>query len=70
MTSYEDDPVPTPCISICKMDRALGTAAERAAGGLCVGCLRTIDEIVDWGKASDDEKRAIVAAIDGRRLDG
>ena len=67
MASYDDDPIASPCISICKMDRGRGTAAERAAGGLCVGCLRTIDEIVDWGKASDDEKRTIVAAIDRRR---
>ena len=67
MASYDDDPVASPCISICKMDRNLGTVAERAAGGLCVGCLRTIEEIVDWGKASDDRKRAIVAAIDRRR---
>ena len=43
-------PVPSPCISLCEMD---------AATGLCRGCLRTIDEIVAWGSASDEAKRAV-----------
>jgi len=65
MMSFDD--VPSPCISICKMNPILGTADERAAGGLCVGCLRTIDEIIEWGTATDDRKRAIVAAASSRR---
>jgi predicted Fe-S protein YdhL (DUF1289 family) len=44
------DPVPSPCISVCRMDRATG---------LCEGCFRTLDEIAEWGLASDQEKRAI-----------
>ena len=43
-------PVPSPCISLCEMDKATG---------LCRGCLRTIDEIVAWGSAGDEDKRAI-----------
>jgi len=43
-------PVPSPCINVCEMD---------AATGLCRGCLRTIDEIVAWGAAGDDYKRAV-----------
>ena len=43
-------PVPSPCISLCEMDQATG---------LCRGCLRTIDEIVAWGSAGDDYKRAV-----------
>jgi hypothetical protein len=31
--------------------------------GLCRGCLRTIDEIVAWGTASEDYKRAVWAEI-------
>jgi predicted Fe-S protein YdhL (DUF1289 family) len=27
--------------------------------GLCEGCLRTIDEIVAWGRADDAYKRAV-----------
>ena len=46
--------VPSPCVSLCKMD------VERQ---YCMGCLRTIDEIIDWGGASEDHKRAVWAAI-------
>jgi predicted Fe-S protein YdhL (DUF1289 family) len=51
-------PVPSPCISLCEMD---------AKTGLCMGCQRTIDEIVAWGAASDDQRRAVWREIDQRR---
>jgi len=53
-------PVPSPCISLCEMDQKTG---------LCRGCLRTIDEIVAWGGASDDTKRAVWAQIRRREAD-
>ncbi|MBB3223918.1 DUF1289 domain-containing protein [Pseudoduganella umbonata] len=31
--------------------------------GFCEGCLRSIDEIVAWGKADDDYKRAVWAQL-------
>jgi predicted Fe-S protein YdhL (DUF1289 family) len=43
------DFVPSPCISVCRMD---------PASGLCEGCFRTLDEIAGWSRASEDEKRA------------
>jgi uncharacterized protein len=46
--------VPSPCISVCRMD---------AATGWCEGCFRTLDEIASWGMASDDEKRALWAEL-------
>ncbi len=49
-------PVPSPCINLCEM----------APNGLCKGCLRTIDEIVQWGSASEATKRAVWAAIHER----
>ena len=61
-----DDSPPSPCISVCRMDPAAGSAADRAAGGLCVGCGRTLDEIIEWGKASDARKRAILRAVAAR----
>jgi len=67
VTPDEDDPPTSPCISICKMDPVRGSSDDRAAGGLCVGCLRTIGEIVEWGSASDDRKRDILAAVAARR---
>lgn len=47
-------PPPSPCISLCKMDQD---------SGLCQGCLRTIDEIIQWSAADDDFKRAVWAEI-------
>ncbi|NHZ90109.1 DUF1289 domain-containing protein [Massilia sp. CCM 8733] len=51
-------PVPSPCISLCEM--APDTASCK---GLCRGCLRTLDEIVAWGTAADEYKRAVWAEI-------
>nr|WP_314546466.1 DUF1289 domain-containing protein [uncultured Massilia sp.] len=50
----QQTPVPSPCISLCKMSPDTG---------LCEGCLRTIDEICAWGTADDATKRAIWAEI-------
>ena len=66
MTTASDTP-PSPCISLCRMDPERGSVAERAAGGLCIGCLRTIDEIVEWGMASDRRKHEVLDAIASRR---
>lgn len=51
-------PVPSPCISLCRMDEA---------GVLCIGCQRTLDEIAAWSRLDDDGKRAVWAAIGRRR---
>ena len=50
----QQTPVPSPCINVCRMVPETG---------LCEGCLRTIDEIVAWGSAGDDYKRAVWAEI-------
>ena len=43
-------PVPSPCISVCRMS---------AATGLCEGCFRTLEEIAAWG-GLDERRRRIV----------
>ena len=48
----------SPCIKVCSMD---------AATGLCVGCLRTLDEIAGWVEFSDAERAAIAQALPTRR---
>ena len=53
-------PVPSPCINLCEMD---------PASGYCRGCMRTIDEIVAWGQASEQAKRAIWEQIRAREND-
>ena len=50
--------VASPCINVCRMD---------AANALCVGCWRTLDEIARWSRTSDDDRRAILAAVEQRR---
>jgi predicted Fe-S protein YdhL (DUF1289 family) len=56
----QQTPVPSPCISLCKMSPQTG---------LCEGCLRTIDEIVAWGGASDEFKRTVWGEIRRREAD-
>jgi predicted Fe-S protein YdhL (DUF1289 family) len=49
--------VPSPCISICRMN---------PANGFCRGCLRTIDEVAAWGRMNDADKRGVWRAIELR----
>jgi len=44
-------------MSVCQMDEATG---------LCVGCLRTLDEIAQWGNANAAFKRTVWANIEAR----
>ncbi|MFM9915682.1 MAG: DUF1289 domain-containing protein [Rhizobacter sp.] len=52
--------VPSPCVGVCQMDEA---------AGWCTGCLRTRDEITDWGTLVDRDKLAIWKRLTQRRLD-
>jgi predicted Fe-S protein YdhL (DUF1289 family) len=38
-----------------------------AASGLCIGCLRTLDEIAEWSVLDADAKLSVLAALPGRR---
>lgn len=49
--------VPSPCISVCRMSEETG---------LCEGCWRTLDEIIQWSGVDDPAKRAIWAQIEQR----
>ncbi len=50
--------IPSPCGSVCRMNESTG---------LCEGCYRTIEEIVQWSSADDVGKRAIWTRIKQRR---
>ncbi len=52
-------PVPSPCVDICQM---------HAATGWCGGCLRTIDEVVAWGRMADADKQVVWQQLPGRRV--
>ena len=50
--------LPSPCIGVCRLD---------PAEGVCIGCLRTIDEIAAWPDASPAEQFQIVLQLRIRR---
>jgi hypothetical protein len=52
-----DAPAVSPCIKVCTLDPASTT---------CLGCGRTLDEIARWGRASEPERRAILALLPER----
>ena len=56
-TMKPGEPVPSPCMSVCRMD---------AVTGFCEGCLRTLDEIADWSGLDDDGKRGVWQLIEKR----
>ncbi|WP_082760114.1 DUF1289 domain-containing protein [Agrobacterium bohemicum] len=50
----------TPCINICSLN---------TPDGSCAGCYRSIDEIMNWSRYTDDERRKIMNDLP-RRSDG
>ena len=50
--------VVTPCIKVCFMDEA---------SGLCLGCLRTLDEIGGWTSYSDAVRARLMDELPARR---
>lgn len=53
--------VPSPCDKTCLVDPATQ---------LCIGCLRTVDEIARWSAMSNGERARVLEAIAQRRRDG
>jgi predicted Fe-S protein YdhL (DUF1289 family) len=45
------DPLASPCVRNCCLDE----------GNVCMGCGRTLEEIIAWGTASDADKAATLA---------
>jgi len=41
--------VDSPCIKVCKLDYSKE---------YCIACLRTIEQIKNWSKMTDEQKRA------------
>jgi uncharacterized protein len=44
------EPVPSPCVRNCCLDKA----------DICLGCFRTMSEIVGWSQANNQEREAIL----------
>lgn len=45
--------VASPCISVCALDK----------DDVCMGCSRTGQEIMNWGKMSNDERREVLKKV-------
>jgi uncharacterized protein len=49
--------IESPCTGVCKLD----------ASQVCLGCLRSIDEIIAWPAADEDTRKRILRAVVARR---
>ena len=55
------DNTASPCIGVCELDHRLG---------ICLGCLRTGDEIAGWSRFDPEQRRRVLdrlAALKTRR---
>lgn len=50
--------IPSPCTAVCQLD---------PKSGLCIGCLRTVEEIGAWSMASDAERLEMLGRLKDRR---
>ncbi|QLF92750.1 DUF1289 domain-containing protein [Pseudomonas sp. ABC1] len=46
----KEKPVASPCVSICALDQL----------DICIGCQRSIDEILRWSRMNNDERREVL----------
>ncbi len=56
-TIWERDEIDSPCVKLCVI---------HPEARLCVGCLRTIDEITSWSRLSADTRADIMADLPAR----
>jgi predicted Fe-S protein YdhL (DUF1289 family) len=54
---WKRDEIQSPCVKLCTIH-----PEER----LCVGCLRTIDEITAWSRLSHEARAALMEELPGR----
>ena len=45
----------TPCIAACKNE-----------GGICIGCKRTITEIIEWKSMTDEKRDKVMDRLSGK----
>jgi len=58
MKDEGDQPVSTPCVKVCVVEPRTR---------LCIGCLRSIDEIAGWSRMTEAQRQEIMAALPGRK---
>ena len=50
----------TPCVAVCQIN---------PKSGFCMGCYRTLKEIAQWGKFSEDERQALLSELERRKAE-
>lgn len=50
--------IDSPCVNVCQMSRE---------HRLCIGCLRTLDEIARWSVMEDEERIRVLGTVAERR---
>jgi predicted Fe-S protein YdhL (DUF1289 family) len=55
----KEKPVASPCVSICSLDE----------DDVCIGCHRSADEILAWGKMDNAQRRETIAKSEQRARD-
>lgn len=55
----DSEKVNSPCIRQCCLDQQ----------DICLGCYRSLQEILDWAAGSNDEKRATMARVAVRKAE-
>lgn len=54
---WKREEIESPCVKICVI---------HPAARLCTGCLRSLDEIAQWGRMSTTERQQVMAELPGR----
>lgn len=54
---WQRDEIQSPCINICVV---------HPEARICTGCYRSIDEITQWSKLSNDARAEVIATLPGR----
>lgn len=51
--------ITSPCVSICCLDEH----------DICLGCYRSCDEITQWGKMNNEQRKAVMKKVAEREQD-
>ncbi|MFN7270159.1 MAG: DUF1289 domain-containing protein [Cereibacter sp.] len=54
---WKRDEIPSPCVKLCMV---------HPEEGICVGCLRTIEEITAWSRLTPEARAAVMADLPAR----
>lgn len=54
---WKRDEIASPCVKLCVV---------HPEARICVGCLRTIDEITQWSRLTHDERASVMADLPSR----